>query len=172
MSSDDFARGLAYLAIVLAILLAFLIQGPIGPVGPVGPQGPGIVVSSFASSSSPQNIPSSYTLLLADTITTTGTGYILGQANLQVANTDNVDHKVSFYLVVNGSTSNVTNEDVAKENGGVPGYSNLAIVHRSGSVVAGTYPIQLWGRYTSGSPPSPGELVVDHIDMSGLGNLA
>ena len=147
--------------------------GPEGPQGPVGPPGTTSVVSAFvALNGGIVNLTNTYSIIASTTITTTGTGHIVGQCNLQVRNTDNEDHVVDFYLIVNGGTSNVTTEDVRKINGGVPGYANLSIIYRCPIVTPATYPIQLWGRYSTGSAPTAGQLIVDHVDILGLGNLA
>jgi hypothetical protein len=147
--------------------------GPMGPTGPTGPQGlqgpAGTVVSAFTTiNGGSVTLTTSYSLILSTTITTTGSGYILGHSTVQVKNDDNVDHFVDFYMVVNGGTSNLTSEDVRKPSGGVSGYANLTIIYRCNSIPAGTYPLEIWGR----SRLAATNLVVDHADISGLGNLA
>jgi hypothetical protein len=147
--------------------------GPQGATGPTGPQGVGTVVSAFATiNGGTVVLTTSYSLILSTTITTTGPGYILGHSTVQVKNDDNIDHFVDFYMVVNGGTSNTTSEDIRKPSGGVSGYANLTIIYRyNSSIPAGTYPLEIWGR-TRTALSQANSLVVDHADISGLGNLA
>jgi hypothetical protein len=106
--------------------------------------------------------------LLSSTITTSVTGYILGQTSIQVANSGNDDHWVTFYQTVNGSMGNQTTEEVRKKTGSVNGYGNLFLITRSGIDAPGTYNITLYGKVDS----NVNYVVVDHIDQSGLGNLS
>lgn len=146
--------------------------GGVGPPGPQGPQGVGVVVSAFSAINGGSVVlTTSYSLIHSTTITTTGVGYILGQSTVQIKNDDNIDHWVDFYMVVNGSTSNTTSEDIRKPSGGVSGYANLFLIHRSDSVSAATYNIQVYGKVRE-ALNTAGSLVVDHLDLSGLGNLA
>jgi hypothetical protein len=146
--------------------------GTPGPPGPTGPQGVGTVVSAFATINGGSVVlTTSYSLVLSTTITTTGPGYILGHSTVQIKNDDNKDHFVDFYMVVNGGTSNTTSEDIRKPSGGVSGYGNLTIIYRCSSVPAGTYPLEIWGRVRE-ALSQPNSIVVDHADISGLGNLA
>lgn len=146
--------------------------GPQGATGPTGPQGAGTVVSAFSTiNGGSVTLTTSYALIHSTTITTTGVGYILGQSSIQIKNDDNIDHFVEFYMKVNGSTGNITSEDIRKPVGGVSGYANFTILHRSGSVVAGTYPLEIYGKCQT-ALNTPGSLVVDHLDLAGLGNLA
>jgi hypothetical protein len=171
MDSDNVARLIALTGLLFAIL--YKRTGPEGPQGATGPQGPGSTVSAFATiNGGTINLTNTYANIVSTTITTTTTGYIMGQCSFQIVNTDNEDHVVDFYLVVNGSTSNISTEDVRKITSGIPGYANLFIIHRCPSVAAGTHNLQLWGRYSSGGSPAAGELVVDHADLSALGNLS
>lgn len=156
--------------------------GPAGQTGPTGPTG-ATGATGMTGPTGPQTIPSGYTGLnggiialgtgftglYSVNVTTSATGYILGQAAIQVANPDTADHWVDFYLVVNGSTGNVTSEDIRKRTGGVNGYANLNLIHRSGLVAPGTYSSTLYGRVQDLSATS--NVIVDHIDLFTLGNL-
>lgn len=156
-----------------------------GPTGPVGPQGiPGTAVNTGATGpTGAETIPSGftglnggavalgtgYTGIYSTQVVTSATGYIMGQAAIQVANPDTIDHWVDFYLVVNGSTGNITSEDIRKRTGGVNGYANLNLIHRSGLVGPGTWTTTIYGRVQDLSSTS--NVVVDHIDLFTLGNL-
>jgi hypothetical protein len=92
----------------------------------------------------------------------------MGQTSVQVVNSGNIDHWVTFYQTVNGSTGNQTTEDIRKKTSGVDGYGNLFLIHRSGLDAPGTYAITLYGKVDA----SVNYVVVDHIDQAGLGNLS
>ena len=163
----------------------------IGPIGPTGPQGvPGMAANTgatgFTGPTGPtgaETIPSGftafnsatvalstgYTGIASTAVTTSATGYVFGQASVQVRNQDSVDHVVDLYLVVNGSTGNVTTEDMRKRNAGVDGYANFSLLHRSGIVGPGTYSTTVYARVQE--PISTSNVIVDHLDMFALGNL-
>jgi len=107
---------------------------------------------------------------MSTTVTTSATGYIMGQAAIQVANPDTANHYVDFYMVVNGSTGNVTSGYVDKKTAGVNGYTNLSLIHRSGLVGPGTWSSTLYGRVRDLSAST--NVVVDHADVFSLGHLA
>lgn len=147
--------------------------GSVGATGATGPTGPlqARTMSSYTGFNSGSTVlGTGYALILATSITTAVTGYILGTSAIQVKNADSVDHNVDFYMEVDGSVSNVTSEDVRKRTAGVDGFANLTILHRSGLNGPGTYALKVYGR-TLEPQVSAGSLVVDHIDVVGLGNL-
>lgn len=94
----------------------------------------------------------------------------MGQASLQVANPDNTNHWVDFYMTVNGSTGNVSTQNIEKRIGGVNGYENISLIHRSGLTAPGTWAITLHGRVRDVSAIA--SVVVDHVDLFGLGHLS
>jgi hypothetical protein len=144
--------------------------GPQGPTGPLGPTGTETVPSGFGTlNGGVIALNTGYTGISSVNVTTSATGYIMGQAAVQIANPDSVNHVVSFYLVVNGSTGNTTNENIEKRTGGANGVANLNLIHRSGLVSPGLYSATLYGRVQDVS--SSASVVVDHIDMFALGNL-
>lgn len=144
--------------------------GATGVTGPVGPTGMETIPSGFTGlNGGAIALSTGYTGIFSTEVTTSATGYIMGQAAIQVANPDTIDHWTDFYLVVNGSTGNTTTEDVRKKTGGVNGYANLNLIHRSGLVAPGTYSTTIYGRVQESVATS--NVVVDHIDLFTLGNL-
>lgn len=150
---------------------ASTITGPTGPASTVtGPTGTSTIPSGFTGING-GTIPltTGYTGIYSVNVTTSATGYIMGQAAVQIANPDSVNHNVHFYLVVDGSTGNTTSENIEKKTGGANGVANLNLIHRSGLVSPGTYSATLYGRVQDVS--STANVIVDHIDMFTLGNL-
>jgi hypothetical protein len=146
--------------------------GPVGltgATGPTGPAGPNTIPSAYATlNGGTITLTTSYVPLLTTTITTDVSSYLLGHCTVQVANTNNAVHLVQFYMEVNGSVSNITQERIpARISASVFNFTNLTIIHRSGIEPASTYSITLFGKADTGTG-----MVVDHIDLSGLGNLS
>ena len=145
--------------------------GATGSTGATGPTGPTAVPSGFNTmNSGTYPLSTGYTGIMSTSVTTSATGYIMGQVALQVANPDTANHYVDFYIVVNGSTGNVTSGFVDRRTGGVNGYANLSLIHRSGVVGPGTWSTTLFGRVRDVS--STASVVVDHADIFSLGHLA
>lgn len=146
--------------------------GATGAMGPTGPTGTGTdtIPSGFTGlNGGTVTLGTGYTGLYSVSVVTSATGYVMGQAAIQIANPDTNNHWVDFYLVVNGSTGNITTENIEKKTGSVNGYANLNLVHRSGIVAPGTWTTTLFGRVRDVS--STASVIVDHIDMFTLGNL-
>lgn len=144
--------------------------GPTGTTGPLGPTGVETIPSGFTGiNGGTIALGTGYTGLCTTQVATSATGYVMGQASVQIANADNRDHWVDVYLTVNGSTGNVTTENVLKRAAGVDGYANLFLIHRSGLISPGTYSTTVFARIRDLS--SVANVVVDHIDMFTLGNL-
>lgn len=144
--------------------------GSTGVTGPTGPSGSETVPSGFTSmNGSTLILATGYTGLYSASVTTSATGYIMGQAVAQVANQDTTNHWVSFYITVNGSTGNVTSANIEKRTAGVNGSANISLIHRSGLVGPGTYSATLFGRVQDLSLSA--NTVIDHIDVFILGNL-
>lgn len=144
--------------------------GAAGSAGVTGPTGPTAVPSGFITvNGSTLALTTGYTGISSTTVATTATGYIMGQATIQVANPDNTDHWVDFYITVNGSTGNVTTQNIQRRTGGVNGYQNIALIHRSGLTAPGIWATTLFGRVRDVS--SVANVVVDHVDLFTLGHL-
>lgn len=155
---------------------ASTVTGPTGPTGatgvtgPIGPTGLETIPSGFTGINGGSiALSTGYTGIYSTQVTTSATGYVMGQAAVQVANPDSLNHWVDFYLVVNGNTGNVTTENIEKRNAGVDGYANLFLIHRSGLVAPGTWTSTLFGRVRDLAATS--NVIVDHVDMFTLGNL-
>jgi hypothetical protein len=145
--------------------------GPTGATGPIGPTGPNTLPSGYDTiNGGTFALTTGYTGVHSASVTTSATGYIMGQATVQIANPDSISHWVDCYLTVNGSTGNTTSENVEKRNAGIDGYANLMLIHRSGLVGPGTYSTTLYGRIRE--PVSTSNIVIDHSDMFMLGNLS
>lgn len=143
--------------------------GRTGATGPTGPTGPTAVPSGFASVNGGTIVlATGYTGLASATITTTATGYIMGQATLQVANQNTTtNYWVDFYLTVNGSAGNVSTQNVERKQGGVDGYESISLIHRTGLTPPGTWATVLHGRVRNVTTA----VVVDHVDLFTLGHL-
>jgi hypothetical protein len=156
------------------------ILGPTGPqgvsgtatnTGATGPTGPiELTPSGFSTMNSGTfALQTGYTGIKSTSVTTSATGYVLGQASVQVANPDSANHWVDFYITVNGSVGNTTSEQIEKKTGNVNGYGNFTLLHRSGLVGPGTWGATVYGRVRDVS--NSASVVVDHLDLVALGNL-
>ena len=141
--------------------------GPTGTTGPQGPTGPNTIPSGFATTNGGSIILNTgYTGFTTTNVTNSATGYILSHAAVQIANPDSINHWVDCYLTVNGSTGNTTSENLEKRTGGVDGYANFTLIHRSGLVGPGSYTTTVYGRIRE--PISTSNVVIDHSDVSVL----
>lgn len=141
-----------------------------GVTGPTGPAGPETVPSGFTSLNGGVVVLSTgFTGIYSTQVVTSATGYVMGQASIQVANRDSVPHWADFYITVNGSVGNTTTQQVARKTGGLDGYANYSILHRSGLVGPGTWSATVFGRVQEANGSS--NAAVDHIDLFAFGNL-
>jgi hypothetical protein len=142
--------------------------GPTGATGATGPAGPNTIPSAYNTlAGSDVTLTTSFQPILTTSITTTTNSYLLGMGTVQVYNSLNAAHFVEFYMEVNGSISSTVKERIpARVSSTVFTFANLTLIHRSGLEPIGTYSITIYGK----GDATPG-LVVDHSDLTGLGNL-
>jgi hypothetical protein len=107
------------------------------------------------------------------TITTTETGYIWATVTANFTSNDNTDdHPISIYMIVNGTTSNVSTDYITRRTGGSPIRTlNMSANQRTNAMIpAGSYTVQVFA-YTDASGVSGSHIRCDHLDVFALGNL-
>jgi len=150
---------------------------PTGAQGPTGATGPITLNPSSYFGSGDLNI------LLSNNGTTGGTGgtslgsttitllqqsYIMATAVANFRNTSNDDEIVNMYVVLNGTTSNVTRNSIVRQQGGDPGYVPITILQRTNtSIPSGNYSCQVFAYTTTSST----NVICDHLDIGLIGNL-
>jgi hypothetical protein len=91
------------------------------------------------------------------------TSRMWGMATVEILSSSNSSHTVSFYMVVDGETSNTT----STTNKASGESTALSLHHRTGVIAPGTYNVTVYG-YASASNSAS----VTHCDIFGMGNLA
>lgn len=127
-------------------------------------------ISSFNTATTNINLTTSFVNVLTETITTRTTGYLMGQCAIQTLNPTNTDHVVSYYMVVNGSTSQTIVELIPKQTGSHPSTSNITFFHRTANQIpAATYSVSIFAKVDT---ITGGNTFIDHIDLICFGNLS
>ena len=84
------------------------------------------------------------------------------------SNTDTGDeHTVSYYITVNGDTSNTTDNTLLRaKNGLSPTFAPLSIVHRTSLLQPATYTISVYAKADANSVMN-----MTHLDIGAIGHL-
>jgi len=144
----------------------------INRVGPTGPTGPSLIPSGYIGSGAlsitlgagPLGTP-----LSTNTITISQPSYLWATTTASFSNATNSKHLISLYMIVDGTTSNVTNSSIdAQISGPIPSYTSITLNQRTNSILAaGQYTTTVYGYVDSGTA-----IICRHIDTFVLGNLA
>ena len=103
------------------------------------------------------------TLIKNVTITTKETGYISAHCYANFMNSGNTDYLISFYVVLDGITSNPTNQIITKKLSTVSSYVSSSLAQRTTDMVTpGTYNINVYA-YTNDNPS--GSVTCAHLDV-------
>jgi len=97
--------------------------------------------------------------------------YLLANASLEFTNTSNNNYTVSSYMIVDGTTSNITNTSLVASNtiGGTTAYASVNISQSAPITTASQYQVRVYA-YTNTS--SGTNVQNTHCDLFVLGDLA
>jgi hypothetical protein len=161
--------------------------GPTGPTGLTGPTGPTGLTGPLGNTgpTGPSLIPTGYigsgalsitlgagplgTILSTNTITIAQTSYLWATTTASFSNATNSKHLISLYMIIDGTTSNVTNSSIDAEiSGSIPSYASITLNQRTNSQLApGQYTTAVYGYVDSGAA-----IICRHVDTFVLGNIA
>jgi hypothetical protein len=144
--------------------------GSTGSTGPTGPTGSSEIPSGFTGSLTGAvasitlgNGSGNASLLTQTSITLTTSSRIWAMVNIEYITTTASTETVSFYMTVDGETSNTTNSTIKSNNES----NSVSLNHRTAVLSTGTHTVTVYG-YSSVSPSAD----VNHTDVFVMGNLA
>ena len=136
-----------------------------------GHTGPSLVNSNYLNSSATGilGLGPTGTLLSTNTITVTQTCYLWATTTATFSNSSGSKYMLSIYMIVDGTTSNVTNSAIDSQYSGmVPAYTSITINQSTTAAVPpAQYFVKVYGYVNSGT-----NVLYSHIDTFVLGNLA
>ena len=108
------------------------------------------------------------TLLETSSITINQTSYLWSTATMTFDNSANTNYHVSTYMILNGTTSNVTTSTIsARLTPSISGSTAITIQQRTNTMIApGTYTSAVYAYVDAGT-----DVKLKHVDLFIMGNL-